>query len=84
MYPNLIPGEKIQCPMFGRCGEHVLCIDYNTGELFVHCIHLCQKTNHKAGKIVVSAGQRITSLEDQILYEEWQDEIFRKAEEYGN
>mgnify|MGYP001593744429 CR=1 FL=1 len=84
MYPSLIPGKKIPCPMFGGRGEHTLCLDYDTGELFVRCVHLRQKTNRKADKIVVSAGQRITSLEDQILYEEWRDEIFFQAAKYGN
>lgn len=83
MYPTLLPGERISCPMtYGR-GTHVLLANYSTGELFCHCIHLKQR-NRKTDIVLASAGERLTESEANMLYVAWRDEIFRKAAEYAN
>ncbi len=84
MYPNPIAGERIPCPTtYGR-GTHVLCADYNVGEMFVHCIHLRQKTNRKTDRVIVSVGKPMTEEEANELYLAWRDEIFAQAAKYVN
>ena len=84
MYPTLVSGGGIPCPIFGGRGYHALHFDYETGEVFVHCNHLRQEIRRKTDKVLISTENPVNEAEANELYSAWRDEIFAQAVKYVN